>query len=129
MCTAFMTVSAIAIVFFGDAIAALYTQDPAVRPLAGALLLMAAIFQISDGLQVGSAGALRGFKDARVPMLLCLFSYWGVGFPLAYGLGVAQQRGPAYVWVGLIAGLTVCAFLLSVRYAWLSGRAVRAARV
>ncbi len=129
MCTAFMTASAIAILFFGDAIAAIYTQDPAVRPLAGALLLMAAIFQISDGLQVGSAGALRGFKDARVPMLLCVFSYWGVGFPLAYGLGVAQQRGPVYVWVGLIAGLTVCALLLCVRYAWLSGRAVRAARV
>ncbi|HEU4530280.1 MAG TPA: MATE family efflux transporter [Steroidobacteraceae bacterium] len=129
MCSVFMTVSAIAILFFGDAIAALYTQDPAVRPLAGALLLMAAIFQISDGLQVGSAGALRGFKDARVPMLICLFSYWGVGFSLAYGLGIAQQRGPAYVWVGLIAGLTVCAILLSVRYAWLSGRAVQAARV
>ena len=128
MCVAFMSASAIAIVFFGDSIAALYTQDPAVRPLAGALLLMAAIFQISDGLQVGSAGALRGFKDARVPMLLCVFSYWGVGFPLAYGLGVVQQRGPAYVWVGLIAGLTVCALLLSVRYAWLSGRAVQAAR-
>jgi MATE family multidrug resistance protein len=129
LCGAFMTVSALAIVFFGERIAALYTQDPDVRPLAAGLLLMAAIFQISDGLQVGSAGALRGFKDANVPMLLNLLAYWGIGFPLAYGLGIAQGRGPVYVWVGLIAGLTACALLLSSRYAWISGRALRAARV
>lgn len=129
LCGAFMTVSALVIVFFGDEIAALYTQDPAVRPLAAGLLLMAAIFQISDGVQVGSAGALRGFKDAHVPMLLNLLAYWGIGFPLAYGLGIVQGRGPVYVWVGLIAGLTACALLLSVRYAWISGRALRAARV
>ncbi len=129
MCGAFMSASALVILFFGGQIAAIYTQDPDVRPLAAALLLMAAIFQIPDGLQVGSAGALRGFKDARVPMLLNLFAYWGIGFPLAYGLGIALGRGPAYVWVGLIAGLSVCALLLSVRYAWISGRALRAARV
>ncbi len=129
MCGAFMSASALMILFFGEHIAALYTQDPDVRPLAAALLLMAAIFQISDGLQIGSAGALRGFKDARVPMLLSLFAYWGIGFPLAYGLGIVLQGGPAQVWVGLIAGLSVCALLLSVRYAWVSGRALRAARV
>lgn len=129
LCGAFMTLSALVIVFFGDRIAALYTQDPVVRPLAGGLLLMAAIFQISDGLQIGSAGALRGFKDARVPMLLNLLAYWGIGFPLAYGLGIAQGRGPVFVWVGLIAGLTACALLLSARYVWISGRALRAARV
>lgn len=89
---------------------------------------MAAIFQISDGLQVGAAGALRGFKDARVPMVLCLLAYWGVGFPLAYGLGVARGLGPVYVWVGLIAGLTVSAILLNVRYALISRRALRTAR-
>jgi MATE family multidrug resistance protein len=125
LCALFMTVSAVVILFFGDGIAALYTQDVAVRTLAGGLLLMAAIFQISDGLQVGAAGALRGFKDARVPMILCLLAYWGVGFPLAYGLGVARGLGPVYVWVGLIAGLTVSAVLLNVRYAVISARTVR----
>lgn len=129
MCGAFMSASALVILFFGEHIAALYTQDPDVRPLAAALLLVAAIFQISDGLQIGSAGALRGFKDARVPMLLSLFAYWGVGFPLAYGMGIALGGGPVQVWVGLIAGLSVCALLLSVRYAWISGRALQAARV
>ena len=122
-----MACSALVILFLGPEIAALYTQDPAVRTLAAGLLLMAAIFQISDGLQVGGAGALRGFKDARVPMLLNLLAYWGVGFPLAYGLGVVANLGPRSVWVGLIAGLTVCALLLNVRYYWISGRAVRQA--
>jgi MATE family multidrug resistance protein len=126
LCGLFMTASAVAILFFGEEIAAFYTQDPDVRTLAASLLLMAAIFQISDGLQVGGAGALRGFKDVRVPMLLNLFSYWGIGFPLAYGLGVARGLGPVYVWVGLIAGLTVCALLLNVRYAVISRRALTA---
>jgi multidrug resistance protein, MATE family len=128
MCGVFMAASALAILLFGESIAALYTQDPDVRPVAAGLLLMAGIFQISDGLQVGSAGALRGFKDAHVPMMFNLLAYWGIGFPLAYGLGIALGGGPVYVWVGLIAGLTVCALLLFLRYAWVSGRALRVAR-
>ena len=67
-------------------------------------------------MQVGAAGALRGFKDTAVPMALCVFSYWAVGFPLAYVLGVRYGLGPAYVWIGLIAGLTVSAVLLVVRF-------------
>jgi MATE family multidrug resistance protein len=126
LCGGFMACSAIAIVFLGVHIAALYTQDEGVRTVAAGLLLMAAIFQVSDGLQIGAAGALRGFKDAHVPMLLALFAYWAIGFPLAYGLGVARGLGPAYVWVGLIAGLTACAALLNVRYFVISGRAVAA---
>ena len=73
---------------------------------------MAAIFQLSDGVQVGAAGALRGFKDTAMPMAMCIFSYWVVGFPLAYVFGVRQGGGPPYVWFGLIAGLTVSAVLL-----------------
>lgn len=127
MCGGFMTCSALVILALGRQIAALYTGDTAVRTMAAGLLLMAAIFQISDGLQVGGAGALRGFKDAHVPMLLSLLAYWGVGFPLAYGLGVVAGLGPRFVWVGLIAGLTVCALLLNLRYYWVSGRALRPA--
>ena len=122
-----MTCSALVILAFGPQIARLYTSDTAVQTLAAGLLLMAAIFQISDGLQVGGAGALRGFKDAHVPMLLNLLAYWGVGFPMAYGLGVVAGLGPKFVWVGLIAGLTVCALLLNLRYYWISGRALRPA--
>ena len=87
-----------------------------VREIAAGLLLMAAIFQLSDGVQVGAAGALRGFKDTAIPMTMCIFSYWVVGFPLAYIFGVHSGGGPPYVWIGFIAGLTVSAVLLVSRY-------------
>jgi MATE family multidrug resistance protein len=127
MCGAVMFVSAIFIVVFNLQIAALYTSDSAVRELATTLLLMAAIFQVSDGLQVGAGGALRGFKDTTVPMAITLFAYWLVGFPIAYLLGVYQARGPVYVWLGLIAGLCIAALLLSLRYRVISKRAPLAA--
>lgn len=126
ICAGVMLASAIGILLLNDAIAALYTRDAPVRELAATMLLFAALFQVSDGLQVGAAGALRGYKDTRVPMLLNLGSYWLVGFPVAWWLGVAAGRGPLGIWVGLIAGLTLCAALLLLRYACVS--AVRAGR-
>lgn len=120
LCAAVMALSALVILVCNDRIAALYTSDPPVRELAAQLLLMAALFQLSDGVQVGAAGALRGFKDTAVPMALCVFSYWVIGFSLAYELGLRQQRGPVYVWVGLTAGLTVSAILLLIRYLYVS---------
>lgn len=116
MCFCVMALSACGMVLWNEQIAALYTKDQVVRNLAATLLLMAAIFQVSDGLQVGAAGALRGFKDTAIPMLMCVFSYWIVGFPLAYFLGIRQMLGPSYVWLGLTAGLTVASVLLLTRY-------------
>ena len=118
-----MFVSAIFIVLFNTQIASMYTNDAAVRDLAATLLLMAAIFQVSDGLQVGAGGALRGFKDTAVPMAITLFAYWLVGFPTAYIFGVRQERGPVYIWLGLILGLSVAALLLNLRYRVISKRA------
>jgi multidrug resistance protein, MATE family len=129
MCASVMAMSAIGIVVFNDGIANLYTRDPAVREIAAGLLLMAAIFQLSDGVQVGAAGALRGFKDTAIPMTMCIFSYWVVGFPLAYVFGVRQGGGPLYVWIGFIAGLTVSAVLLVSRYLYVSRRSLPASAV
>ncbi len=129
MCATVMALSAIGIVLFSDGIASLYTSDPAVREIAAGLLLLAAIFQLSDGIQVGAAGALRGFKDTAIPMTMCIFSYWIVGFPLAYIFGVRQGGGPPYVWFGFIAGLTVSAVLLVSRYLYVSRRSVPASAV
>lgn len=120
LCAALMLVSAIVLVLANEGIASLYTPDPAVAALASGLLLLAAVFQLSDGLQVGAMGALRGFKDARVPLLITIGSYWLVGFPIAFVLGITRGGGPAGVWIGLIAGLTVSAIALNVRYALLS---------
>ena len=96
-----------------DAIAALYTSDAAVAALAASLLLYAALFQFPDGVQVLSAGALRGLKDTRIPMLLAMLAYWGIGMPVGAGLGLALGWGPRGMWLGLTAGLTVAAFLMA----------------
>lgn len=120
MCAAAMTISAIVILLFNDQIAALYTRDVPVRELAATLLLMAALFQFSDGVQVGTAGALRGFKDTTIPMVLCVFSYWVLGFTFAWYFGVYRGEGPVLVWIGLNVGLTISAVLLVTRYHWLT---------
>ena len=112
-----MLCSALVLAASSGSIAALYTRDPAVRALAASLLLLAAIFQLSDGLQVGAMGALRGYKDARVPLLITIGAYWLVGFPLAYLFGLVRGGGPAAVWWGLIAGLGVAAVVLNLRFA------------
>lgn len=83
--------------------------------LATGLIGLAAIFQLSDGLQAVAAGALRGLKDTRVPMLYTAFAYWGVGFPVAWWLGFERGWGPQGLWYGFIAGLSVAACLLLLR--------------
>jgi MATE family multidrug resistance protein len=85
---------------------------------------MAAIFQIADGTQIGSAGALRGYKDTRLPMVINTFAYWVVGFPLAYLAAVTYKMPPNWIWGGFIVGLSIAAILLAWRYARISKRAV-----
>jgi MATE family multidrug resistance protein len=116
VCGLFMTVSALMLLLFRDHITGLYTRDAAVQSVAISLLTMAMIFQVSDGLQVGAAGALRGFKDTRVPMLLNVIAYWVIAFPLAWYLGVYREAGPQGVWVALVVGLTAGAALLNLRF-------------
>jgi multidrug resistance protein, MATE family len=129
MCGLFMLASAFVLFLFRDQIAAFYTSDPELLPLATALLTMAMVFQVSDGLQVGAAGALRGFKDTRVPMLMNIGSYWLLAFPMAWYAGVYAGLGPVAVWVALIAGLTLTALLLNARFLRLSSRRVAAAKL
>lgn len=127
MCGLVMAVSALVLLFFREPIAAFYTVDPDVRALAASLLAMGMLFQIFDGLQVGAAGALRGYKDTRIPMVLNFGSYWLGAFPLAWYLAVVAERGPVAVWVGLIAGLMLTALTLNYRYALVSRRRLESA--
>ena len=90
--------------------------------IAVSLLLMAAVFQVADGVQIGAAGALRGYKDTRMPMLINTFSYWVLGFPLAYMAAITFQAPPSYIWAGFVLGLTVAAVLLTIRFHILSRR-------
>ncbi len=116
VCVGFMTLSALVMILFRDHIVALYTRNPEVTAMALSLLWVAAAFQLFDGLQVGAAGVLRGYKDTRVPMLMTLFAYWGLGFPVAWWLGVRQGYGPQMIWAGLIVGLLVAGILMTHRF-------------
>jgi MATE family multidrug resistance protein len=102
---------------FPHAIAALYTGDAGVAAFAAQLLLLAAAFQFSDGIQVTANGALRGLKDTTMPMAITLFAYWGIGMPVGYSLAFHAGWGASGMWIGMIAGLTVAAVLLSARFA------------
>jgi MATE family multidrug resistance protein len=122
LCTALMVVSALVLFFERAPIAGIYTGDPAVLELASSLLLLAGLFQISDGLQLGSSGALRDYQDARVPLAIVTLSYWGVGFTLAWLLGIVHGGGAPGVWTGLIGGLTTAGVLLTLRFRAISAR-------
>ncbi len=90
--------------------------------LAATLLIYAALFQMFDGAQAIAMGSLRGLSDARIPMLIAAFSYWVVGFTLAYALGIGAGLGAVGIWIGLATGLALAAILLSLRF---RGRARR----
>jgi MATE family, multidrug efflux pump len=107
-------------------IAGLYTEDATVIALAAELLILAGLFQFSDGLQVAASGALRGLKDTRVPMLITTFAYWGVGMPVGWWLAFRAGLGARGMWMGLIAGLSMAAVLLTTRF-WRLARATPAA--
>lgn len=113
---AFMLCSALVMVTLGEAVTALYTAEAQVLAVAAVLLPVAAAFQLFDGLQVTAAGALRGLKDTRVPMLLTALAYWGVGVPVAFLLGLVAGLGPRGIWLGLCAGLVVSAALMWLRF-------------
>ncbi len=120
ICALFMTCSATFLLVFRDAVVGLYTDDASVRGIAISLLLMAAIFQIGDGIQIGAAGALRGYKDTRMPMIINTFAFWVLAFPLAYMAAVSYRLPPSYIWGGFVVGLSVAALLLTWRFLRLS---------
>jgi MATE family multidrug resistance protein len=115
------TVSAGLMLSLPHFIASLYTHDTTVIALAVKLLVLAGLFQFSDGIQVASNGALRGLKDTRAPMAITLFAYWIIGMPVGWWLAFHQGLGARGMWMGLIAGLTVAALLLFTRF-WRSSR-------
>ncbi len=103
-----------------------YIDDKVVIEMASGLLLIAAFFQISDGLQVVILGALRGLQDVWVPSLICFLSYALIGFPISYYTSLHTSIGIDGIWYGLLAGLSISAFLmwLRFRYLVLSNRAL-----
>ncbi|HTI17875.1 MAG TPA: MATE family efflux transporter [Trinickia sp.] len=91
-------------------------QNLQTAALAAALLGIAAVFQIVDGMQTIGSGCLRGLKDTRIPMLAATLGYWGIGFPTGYWLAFHAGLGARGLWWGLAAGLASVAVLMTLRF-------------
>ncbi|MBT8303609.1 MAG: MATE family efflux transporter [Bacteroidia bacterium] len=102
-----------------------YADNMVVIGIAGKLLLAAAIFQISDGIQVVVLGALRGMQDVFIPTVITFISYWLIGFPISWYLGKEDAYGSFGIWLGLLAGLTAAAILLYIRFDYLTKRMIK----
>lgn len=106
-----------------DPINAIDTKE--VVAIASTLLLVSAVFQISDSLQVVALGALRGLQDVKIPTIITFISYWIIGFPISFYLGKESAFGSVGIWLGLIAGLTSAAILLFIRFNYLTKKLIK----
>lgn len=88
--------------------------------IAATLLIVAAVFQISDGIQVVVLGALRGLQDVKVPTVITFVAYWIIGFPVSFYLGLYTPLKATGIWIGLLAGLTAAALFLYLRFNYLT---------
>ncbi len=114
--TIFMFFCAMAMILGRNFLPSLYVSDEIVIGIASQLLVVAAIFQLSDGIQVVSIGALRGLHDVKIPTIITLIAYWGIGTPLAAFLMFYMGWGGVGIWASLAFALSVAAALLSYRF-------------
>lgn len=116
-CTALFTV------IYRESIALLYNDTPAVVTMASHLMLLAAIYQISDSVQVIGSGILRGYKDTKAIFFITFVAYWILGLPSGYLLAltntIVPAMGPSGFWIGFIIGLTFAAIMMTLRIRWL----------
>jgi MATE family multidrug resistance protein len=111
-----MLVSGIVFVLFRNFLPTLYVNDQEVISYTSSLLIIAALFQISDGTQAVGIGILRGLTDVKIPTIITFVAYWIVGLPVGYLLGFTYKMGVQGVWYGLLIGLTTSAILLTLRF-------------
>jgi MATE family multidrug resistance protein len=109
MAVLIMAIFAVTFMSAGATIAAWFVANAAVTTLAAQLLLIAGCFQIFDGIQITSSGALRGFEDTRAPMLIGVLSYWLVALPISYLCAFKLGFGPPGIWFGFVTGLALAA--------------------
>ena len=107
-----------AIIFFlfSNLLPQMYTGDKEVISIASSLIILAAIFQLSDGFQVAGSGILRGMQDVRIPSIIAFTSYWLIMVPLCYILAFNFKMGVNGVWVGFVVGLSIAAVLMYARF-------------
>jgi MATE family multidrug resistance protein len=124
---AFMAACMLSLALLRYVIPTWFVDAQPVIDLAARLLIVAALFQVFDGLQVVMISALRAMRDIRIPTLLTLFVYYGICLPLAYILGFVYHMGGVGVWIGLATGLGFSAILLTVRFQMRANQMVRRA--
>ena len=103
-----------------------YIDNQEVVTITSKLLLVAALFQISDSAQVVFLGALRGLQDVKIPTLLTFIAYWMIGFPASYFLGKETAYGSTGIWMGLLVGLASASIFLYLRFIYLTNRLIQA---
>ena len=111
MAGVFMAVNGLIFILGKDFLPMLYIEDQQVVTYAASLLVVAAFFQVSDGIQAVGLGVLRGLSDVKIPTYVTLFAFWIVAIPLSYILGIKLHMEAIGIWIGLSAGLTVAAIL------------------
>jgi multidrug resistance protein, MATE family len=122
---AFMAVAAVLFLTIPRPLAMIFVRDPATIATAASLIFIGGLFQIFDGMQAVATGVLRGTGDTRVPMLLHLAAFWGIGIPLCLGLAFGLGLGPQGVWWGYVFALAVAATLQLLRVRWRLGQDIQ----
>ena len=112
-------------IVFKDFLPLIFTENLEVIKIASGLLVIAGLFQLSDGLQAVILGALRGLQDVNVPSGLTFIAYWIIGFPISYYLGTKAGFGTFGIWIGLLVALTSSALLLFIRFNYLTNKLIQ----
>ncbi|HSH20845.1 MAG TPA: MATE family efflux transporter, partial [Draconibacterium sp.] len=112
----FMSLMGIIFIFARNLLPFLFTVDPEVVQIASGLLIIAAIFQVFDGLQVVMLSTLRGMADVRLPMFIAFFAYLGLGIPISYVMTFKLMVGPQGIWFGYLVGLGTAGILFYLRF-------------
>jgi MATE family multidrug resistance protein len=115
-----MVTSALVFILLRDHLPKLYVDDISVVNIASSLLIIAGLFQISDGIQAVGLGILRGIRDIKKPTIVTFVSYWIISIPLSYLLGIKYGYGVYGIWVGLSIGLTLAAIFHVIRFNYLT---------
>lgn len=119
-----MALCGIAYIVFRNYIPIIYTQDPLVREMAATLLIMSALFQVFDAMQLASLACLRALADVKIPLIFSIISYYLVSLPMGYFFGFTLNMGPVGVWIGLLLGLAFAGILFMSRFNLLSKKLI-----
>jgi len=120
-----MSIFTVGFIMLKDVLPWMFTDNLEVIGIASSLLIVAAIFQLSDGVQAVILGALRGLQDVNVPSVLTFIAYWIIGFPVCIYLGKILDLGTIGIWIGLLTALTSSAIMLFLRFNYLSKKLIR----